>query len=56
MFTRFDRNGDGTISRSERPRWGRHGGGHGRRMWRDRDRDQDRGGETPAPSQEQKKI
>jgi len=57
MFARFDRNSDGTISRGERPRWGRHGGGHERRMWRGRDRDQDRGGDdAPAPSPEQKKI
>jgi Ca2+-binding EF-hand superfamily protein len=32
MFARLDRNSDGTISRGERPRWGRHGGGHERRM------------------------
>jgi Ca2+-binding EF-hand superfamily protein len=55
MFARFDRNSDGTISRGERPRWGRHGG-HERRMWRGQDRDQDRGGDAPAPSPEQKKI
>lgn len=54
MFARFDRNSDGTISRGERPRWGRHGGGHERRMWRGQD--QDRGGDVPAPSPEQKKI
>ncbi|MEO8651208.1 MAG: hypothetical protein ABI391_02830 [Hyphomicrobiaceae bacterium] len=58
IFTRFDRNGDGTISRGERPQWGRRGGGHERRMWRGRDRgqDQDRGDEKQAPPAEQKKI
>jgi len=62
VFTRLDRNNDGTITRNERPHWGRHGGGHERRMWRGRDRDrgqdrdQDRDGETPAPGPEQKKI
>jgi Ca2+-binding EF-hand superfamily protein len=55
MFTRMDRNGDGTISRDERPRWGgRHGGHHERRMWRGHDRD--RGDEPVAPVPEQKKI
>ena len=54
MFTRLDRNNDGTISRDERPRWGgRHGGNHERRMWRGRDRDR---GDEPAPAPEQKKI
>lgn len=52
-FERLDRNKDGTISRDERPRWGRHGGGHERRMWRGRDRDR---GEEQAPAGEQKKI
>jgi Ca2+-binding EF-hand superfamily protein len=57
MFARFDRNGDGKISRNERPRWGHHGGGHERRMWRGRDRDRDRGrDDEPAPRDEQKKI
>lgn len=56
MFTRLDRNGDGTISRNERPRWGGHGGGHERRMWRGRDRDRNGGGEQPVPPAEQKKI
>jgi Ca2+-binding EF-hand superfamily protein len=55
MFARLDRNSDGTISRDERPRWGRHGGGHERRMWRGRDRDRDRD-EQREPSPEQKKI
>lgn len=57
MFARLDRNGDGKISRGERPHWGRDGGGDGRRMWRGRDRDHgpDRGDE-PAPRGEQKKI
>ena len=52
MFTRFDRNGDGTITRNERPRWSGRGGHHERRMWRGRDR----GDEQPAPPPEQKKI
>jgi hypothetical protein len=52
MFTRFDRNGDGTITRNERPRWSGRGGHHERRMWRGRDR----GDEQPAPTPEQKKI
>jgi Ca2+-binding EF-hand superfamily protein len=57
MFARLDRNSDGTISRGERPRWGRHGGGHERRMWRGRDRDRDPNrDEQRAPSPEQKKI
>ena len=57
MFARLDRNGDGTIGRGERPRWGRHGGDHERRMWRGRDRDRDRErGDEPAPRGEQKKI
>lgn len=55
MFARLDRNSDGTISRGERPRWGRHGGGHERRMWRGRERDRDRD-EQRVPSPEQKKI
>jgi Ca2+-binding EF-hand superfamily protein len=53
MFDRLDRNKDGTISRDERPRWGRHGGGHERRMWRHRDRDR---GDEQAPAGERKKI
>ena len=54
-FTRLDRNGDGTITRNERPHWGGRGGHHERRMWRGRDRD--RGGdEQPTPPAEQKKI
>ena len=43
MFTRFDRNGDGTITRNERPQLGRAWRWrHERRMWRGRDRDRRR--------------
>jgi Ca2+-binding EF-hand superfamily protein len=56
MFTRLDRNGDGTITRNERPHWAGRGGHHERRMWRGRDRDRGGDEQQPAPPAEQKKI
>jgi len=54
MFTRLDRNKDGTISRGERPgRMHRHRDRHDERGWRGRGRDR---GEEHAPGDETKKI
>jgi Ca2+-binding EF-hand superfamily protein len=54
MFSRIDRNKDGTISRSERPgRWHHQRDRHDERGWRKRGRDR---GEERAPADETKKI
>jgi Ca2+-binding EF-hand superfamily protein len=54
MFTRLDRNKDGTIGRGERPgKWHRHRDRHDERGWRGRGRDR---GEERTPGDETKKI